>query len=535
MGSNMWVAAAAVVSVLAVISIALFFVSRYRRCPANKVLVISGSTGKNKDGKAVAKCISGGGAFVWPVIQEFGYLDLSPIQLPIKLMDALSFENIRVATPATVTVAIGTDEEHQYNAATRLLGLDQNEIQKIANDIIIGQMRQVIASMKIEEINKDREIFLKNIEKSLEPELKKIGLWLINVNIQDLKDESGYIEATGRKGAATAVQQANADVADQERAGTTKVAEAKQAQAIAIAQADRTKEIGIATALQEKTVAIAQAERTKDIGIAQATQEKAVAVAEAVRTQEIGIATAQQTKAVQVAALDRDQRVKVAEADATASEGEAAALVRKAEAFRISESARAVAEGNVQVARNTAQALAAEADGKRIEAEQRAQKEANAKAQAAATIAEAEGVARQQVIAAEAGAKAIFAKMKAEADGTLAKLEAEAKGALAIANAKADGLRNMVDAAGGDANAAYRLLMIDNVRYVADASAKAISNIKFDKVMVWGNGEGGEVPNFIKGLVKSMVPLMEVINEQTDIKVPGLKAGEPDTKTPKTK
>jgi flotillin len=121
--------------------------------------------------------------------------------------------------------------------------------------------------------------------------------------------------------------------------------------------------------------------------------------------------------------------------------------------------------------------------------------------------------------------------MKAEADGTLAKLEAEAKGQLAIANAKAEGIKNMVAAAGG-ADSAYRLLMVDNVRYVADASAKAISNVKFDKVMVWGNGEGAEVPNFIGGLVKSMVPLMDVINEQTDIKVPGLKTGE-DTKKSK--
>ena len=523
MGSNLWVLAGSAASVLVLLSIAVFFVSRYRRCPANKVLVISGSTGsKGASGKSVAKCISGGGTFVWPVIQEYDYLDLNPIQLPIKLMDALSFENIRIATPATVTVAIGTDDEHQMNAATRLLGLEQADIQKIASDIIIGQMRQVIASMKIEEINKDREIFLKNIEKSLEPELKKIGLWLINVNIVDLKDESGYIEATGRKGAAEAVQKANADVAEQERDGTSKVADAKQKQFVAVAQAERTKEIGIATASQEKDVAIAQADRTKQIGIATAAQEREVAVADANKTKEVGIATAIQEKSIRVAALDREQRIQVAAADAEASEGEAKSLVRKAEAFRLSESARAEAEGKVQVARNNAQALAAEADGKRVEAEQRAAQEATAKAVAAAQIAKAEGDARQQVIAAEAGAKAIFAKMKAEADGQFAKLEAEARGQLAIANAKAEGIKNMVAAAGG-ADSAYRLMMVDNVRYVADASAKAISNVKFDKVMVWGNGEGGEVPNFIKGLVKSMVPLMDVINEQTDIKVPMLK------------
>ena len=183
--------AAAILAV--VLSFAMFVAARYKRCPANKVLVISGSfTGDN-----AAKCISGGGAFVLPVVQEHDYLSLEPIQIDIPLKDALSFENIRVSVPSVFTVAVGTDDVVRQNAAIRLLKLDQAQIKRQAQDIIFGQMRQVIASMRIEEINRDRETFLHNIQTSLEPELRKIGLVLLNVNITDINDESGYIEAIG--------------------------------------------------------------------------------------------------------------------------------------------------------------------------------------------------------------------------------------------------------------------------------------------------------------------------------------------------
>src|SRR5687768_4318471 len=223
----------AALAAVVVVGLLVLFASRYRRCPANRVLVISGKVG----GEGSARCISGGGAFVWPVIQEYAYLSLEPVQIDIPLKDALSFENIRVAVPSNFTVAIGTDSEVRTNAAIRLMGLDQTQIKRQAQDIIFGQLRQVIASLRIEEINKDRDAFLHKIQHSLEPELKKIGLVLINVNIHDLRDESGYIEAIGRKAAATAVQQARGDVADQERMGEVRVAEAEREKFVLVANA----------------------------------------------------------------------------------------------------------------------------------------------------------------------------------------------------------------------------------------------------------------------------------------------------------
>ena len=253
-------APAAVIVVLA--SVAALFVARYRRCPANKVLVISGNVGGGEN----ARCISGGGAFVWPVIQEYAYLGLEPIQIDIPLKDALSLENIRVAVPSVFTVAIGTEQEVRQNAAIRLLGLTHEQIKRQAQDIIFGQLRQVIASMRIEEINRDRDGFLHKIQTSLEPELKKIGLVLINVNITDLKDDSGYIEAIGKKAAAIAVQQARGDVAEQEKLGTVRVAEAEREKVVQVANATKLREIGTREATREQAVRIAELEKELGIG-----------------------------------------------------------------------------------------------------------------------------------------------------------------------------------------------------------------------------------------------------------------------------
>ncbi len=91
--------------------------------------------------------------------------------------------------------------------------------------------------MRIEDINRDREGFLHNIQSSLEPELEKIGLVLINVNITDMTDGSGYIEAIGRKAASQAIQKARGDVAEQEKLGEVRVAEAERDKTIQVAEA----------------------------------------------------------------------------------------------------------------------------------------------------------------------------------------------------------------------------------------------------------------------------------------------------------
>jgi flotillin len=200
---------------LLVFSTVFFLAKLYRRCPSNKVLVVYGRV----SGSKTVECYHGGGTFVWPLIQGYAFLDLTPRTIHIPLKGALSHQNIRVNVPSTFTVAVGLTPDVMINAAVRVLDLDHRGIESMATEIIIGQLRLTVASLRIEEINQDRERFLEAIKKNIEPELHKIGLTLLNVNITDITDESEYIESIGKKASATAVNQAKVDVAEQEKQG----------------------------------------------------------------------------------------------------------------------------------------------------------------------------------------------------------------------------------------------------------------------------------------------------------------------------
>ncbi len=260
--------------VILVISTAVFLVSRYRRCPSDKILVIYGKTGKGS-----AKCLAGGAAFVWPVIQDYQYLDLSPISIDVDLRNALSRQNIRVNVPSRFTVAISNDEGTMLNAAERLLGKSMESIRDIAKDIIFGQLRLVVATMDIEEINADRDKFLSNVASNVGSELKKIGLTLINVNITDIEDESGYIEALGKEAAAHAINEAKVRVAEKNREGSIGQARANKEMRIEVAKADADAQVGEAEA-KAKSV---EGENKAQILIAQSEALKREAEAEALK------------------------------------------------------------------------------------------------------------------------------------------------------------------------------------------------------------------------------------------------------------
>lgn len=274
-----------IVFVVILFSIFTAALSRYRRCPSDQLLVIYGKTGRDADGLTrSAKCIHGGAAFVWPVIQDYEYIDLTPMTIEIDLKSALSRQNIRINVPSVFTVGISTEEGVMINAAVRLLGQGQDQIKSLASDIILGQLRQVIAMMDIEEINSDRDKFLANVTQNVEAELRKIGLKLINVNIKDISDESGYIDALGKKAAAQAVNQAKKEVAEQERDGEIGKANAERERRIKVSAANATAvqgeneaRITIANSEADRREKQADAERrasaAEKIALAKALQE----------------------------------------------------------------------------------------------------------------------------------------------------------------------------------------------------------------------------------------------------------------------
>ncbi|MFO0790893.1 MAG: SPFH domain-containing protein [Pirellulales bacterium] len=470
--------------------------SNYKRCSSNQILVIFGRTSKGQ----AAKTIHGGAAFVWPLIQDYSYLSLEPIQIEIPLRGALSMENIRVNVPSVFTVAIGTQPDVMTNAAIRLLQLTTDEIRKQAEEIIFGQLRQVIASMRIEDINRDRDTFLQHIQNSVEPELKKIGLVLINVNITDIQDESGYIDAIGQKAASQAIQQARADVADEVKQG----------------------EIRVAGAERDKVVQVANATKEREIGTRAASREQAVRVAELEREQTVGEQTAAFQRDVSVKQAEQAKRVAVAEANAKAVDGEniadakiaqsqATLLEQKAEAYERGEGRKREAEAAVIEVQNRAMAKAALAEAERVEAEQRAKLEAPAKAQKARVVVEAEAAAERLKLEAQGEAAAIYAK-----------LEAEARGHYEILAKKGEGLKQIVEACGG-AQQAFQLMMLEHLDKLAETSAKAISNIKFDKVIVWENGGANGRSNtadFLHKMAGSLPPMLQVMKDIGGVEIP---------------
>ena len=430
------------VAVVIVFALLMGILSRYRKCPSDKILVIYGKVGSDKNGQArSAKCVHGGAAFIMPIIQSYQFMDLTPISINVDLKNALSKQNIRVDVPSRFTVGISTEPGIMQNAAERLLGLRMNEIQELAKDIIFGQLRLVVATMEIEEINNDRDKFLVAVSNNVEIELKKIGLRLINVNVTDINDESGYIEALGKEAAAKAINDAKKSVAEKDRDG----------------------EIGQANAQRDQRIQVAAANALAIKG-------------------------------------ENESKIEVAQSEALRRE-------KEAESMRIATAAEAV-----QAAKAKEEAYIAQQQAEQTRAS------LETATQQADIIVKAKIAKEQAEIEAEAQAEVARRTAKGEADALYAKMEAQARGAQEILIKQADGMRELVNAAGGNADSAIKLILANNMEELMKIQVEAIKNIKIDKVTVWDGGSKGEngktaTADFISGIMKAVPPMGEMFNQ----------------------
>ena len=435
-----WAVVLIVVAVLVIVMLFLMVATRYKKCPPNKIMIKYGKVGRDKDGNLrSAKCIHGGASFIVPLFQSFTFLDLTPLSIAVDLKSALSRQNIRIDVPSIFTVGISTEPTVMENAAERLHNLKMNEIQELAKDIIFGQLRLVIATMNIEEINTDRDKFLEAISRNVEGELKKIGLRLINVNVTDISDESGYIIALGKEAAAKAINDAKISVAEANKIGSIGEANAKMEERIRVAQAD--------------------SEAIKGENLAKAEIAKAQA----------------------------ELREKEAEALKLAVTAE---KVQAAKALEESY----IAEKEAEVSRASREKATQEAD----------------------VIVKSEIEKRCKEIEADAEAEQIRRKARGEADAIFAKMEAEARGLREKLSKQAEGMQALVQAAGGAAEDAVRLIVADKIEQLVAEQVEAIKNIKIDKVTVWDGGSDKDGKNatagFLSGLLKSLPPLEEMYN-----------------------
>ena len=431
------------VTILLLVAVVIFFAQRYKRCPPDKIMVIYGRTA----GSEASKVIHGGATLVWPLIQDYSYISLTPMTINIDMRNALSQQNIRINVPSTFTIGVSTDPRIMSSAAERLLELDLEQVEEMAKEIIFGQLRLTVATLTIEQINQDRDAFLDLIRTNVDAELNKVGLYLINVNIVDITDESNYIESIGKKAASEAVERARVDVANAERDG-----------AVGSAEADRAREIQVAENM-------AQAEKGKK-------------------------------------AAEADQRVYVNEQEAIAVEGENSSQAQIAKVNADLAEAEAIAKQRAEVAKAHAEAEIQKS--KYIEEEERLRASdivrENIQKQQIEIAAEAEAERQRRIAAGQADA--ILLKYEAEAAGVQKVLEAKAAGYAGLVSssggdAKAAATLLMVEKIEGLVAAqieAVKNLKIDSIT-VWDGG---------------GSADGSATSDFISSLVRSLPPLHDV-------------------------
>ena len=438
-----WVAAIAA-GVILFTSTLLFMAARFKRCPSDKILVVFGKVGAGQ----TANCVHGGGVFVWPLIQDYAFLSLTPLTISIPLQGALSLQNIRINVPSTFTVGVSTDPSIMTNAAERLLHLEEPDIESMAREIIFGQLRLTVASLTIEQINQDRESFLASIRKNVEPELNKIGLYLINVNITDITDESNYISSIGKKAASEAVNRALIDVTEQDKLG-----------AIGQAQANREKEIKVAenTAASQKGQKAAEADRRVYV-----------------EAQEASAVTGENTAKAEIA------------------ETNAALLMRQAAAHQKGEVARRAAEVEIQKAQYLA-------EQQRLNAEEVVRQEIDKRKIEIGAEAEAEKTRRE----ARGLADAILMKYEAEAKGIKLVLEGKAAGYASLVKSCGGDAKSVATLIMTE-----KIEQIVSMQVEAIKNIKIDKITVWDSAA--GGEKGGSTANFISSLIKSVPPLHDV-------------------------
>ena len=457
-------------SIIAIVAIVVFLLgtaallfSRYKMCPSDKILIVYGKVGAGRS----AKCIHGGATFVMPVIQSCAFMDLNPINIDVPLKGALSSQNIRVDVPSSFIVGISTQPEIMQNAASRLLGRTREDIRNLASEIIMGQMRVVIASLTIEEINADREKLIKGITGGVDVELHKVGLYLINANITDIRDASGYIAALGQEAAARAINDAMIKVAEETRRG----------------------EIGKAEALRDQTVQVAMA----NAAAVEGNNEAQMKVADSNARLKVRQAEAQRIAEV----AEREQAARAEQAGYVASRE---AEMERAELERATLTANEIVKAEIQKRK---QEIAAEAAAAVLVREQQGR--------ADALIIEKEAEGNAAIKLAKGEADALLLKKKAEGEGLELVGRGQAAAIQAALEAKARGFRQIVEAA-GDARSASGLLVTEQLPQIVETQAGAIRNLSFDKVVVMGGGDSksGSVGGFVQNLVTGTLPLHEL-------------------------
>ena len=438
---------------LAFIIVIKVMASRYKKIPPNEVGIFYGRRYRSVDSEGKVshrgfRVVAGGGALVWPVIEHFQPMSTSVTQVEIDEHDIPNKDNVKISAKGVATFKIETTQESLHNAAAAFLGKSDEELARIVRNILQGHLRSIIGKLNINEILRDRDEFNKKVVEESTEELKRLGIQIITLVIQEVTDEYGYIDALGKQSVAEAIRDANIKTAQAE-------AETKKQ----VSNANREADITVAN----NSVKVAEAERDRDVKKAQfktiADTEKAKA------DQAFGIAMAEQEKTLKVRQAERD-----------AAEKEAQIEVQTKEAARKEQELEATVVKPAQAER-AKQVIDAEA-AKQVAV-------TNAEAAREAAIRRADGEKQARVFEGEGQASKTRAIMLAEAEGQAAKtkqaLVAEAEGEAArkgmVLKAEAEGTKQLAEALAKMTSDARMILILDRLPGLFDKGGDAMSKV----------------------------------------------------------
>ncbi|SFR68956.1 flotillin family protein [Anaeromicropila populeti] len=481
------------IAVVGIILILVIIFSMWKKVPQDKAAVV---TGLRK------RIITGGGGLVIPVLERADYISLGNIQIDVSTDESMSSQGVPLAVIGTAVIKVKNEHASIFNAIEQFTGKNEAQIEQsiknTATNVLEGKLREIVSTMTVEEIYRDRETFSSKVQEVVGTELMEMGLEVKVFTIKDINDSNGYIQALGVKQIAEKKKDAEIAKAEANRETQIETSKARRAGEQArlqaeteIAEATKLKQVQEAAYMQEQQAAKAKADAAYDI-------QKNITYKEVV-TAEMDAELLKQ---------ERQKDIEAAQVQiAIAKEQKNIELAQK-QAERRKESLRAeVVEP--AIADKAKQQTIADAEKYRKIAEA----EANAEAQK--KFAEAEAEAKKMKAYAEA--EAIKSTGQAEADVISQKGRAEAEAIRAKGIAEAEAMEKKAEAYKKYTGAAVAEMLIKVLPDVAGKVAQPLSQIDKIVIMDGGSGNGNGVSNVASNVTGVMTQVFESMKEVTGV------------------
>ena len=355
-----------VAGVVILILLIAFVSSRYHVAGANEALIVAGSRGakvRDERGQVVAspgdkgvKVVVGGGTFVRPLLDRVGKLKLTARQIGVQLTDAVTSQGIKVQVQGVATFKIGRDVESLRNAAERFLDAKPEQVDSIVKNVLEGSLRSIVGTLTIEELIRDRQKLLQQVQDAAKGDLATSGLQIDAFTIQSFSDESNYIELLGQQSVSTVSRDARMVKAATDQEAAVREAEAQQikinaARDVSLREAETRTQVQAAQARADQAGPLAQAEATQEVvrkqtELAQLAAERtekellSTMVKPAAAEAQAVIARAEGEKRARIASAEADAETTRLEGGAeaqivlTKGEAEAKALAMRADAYK---------------------------------------------------------------------------------------------------------------------------------------------------------------------------------------------------------